>query len=219
MAKFFNYFPKTFYSNNFDSNSLDTVTNIIARFGFESALKQNSSAFYQYEVQEGDTPEIIAHKYYGHSERHWIVLLFNDIVDPQYDWPLIDRQLVDYIDKKYSANNYADTANTSVTGISWARNVDNIHAYYKTITQRSDFYNTTNIEEFEVDFAEYDNIFPTSIDYTLDDGQTITETITKRTETYYDYEQRINEQKRKINLLKKDFVSMVEKEFKRVIKG
>lgn len=219
MAKFFNYFPKTFYSNNFDSNSLDTVTNIIARFGFESSLKGNSSAFYKYEIQEGDTPEIIAHKYYGHSERHWIVLLFNDIVDPQYDWPLIDRQLIDYIDKKYSANNYADTANTSVTGISWAKNEDHIYAYYKTVTQRSDFYNTTTVEEFEVDFDEYDAIVPSSTNYTLDSGQTITETVTKRTETYYEYEQRINENKRKIKLLKSDFVPMVEKEFKRVIKG
>jgi uncharacterized iron-regulated protein len=219
MAKFFNYFPKTFYSNNFDSNSLDTVTNIIARFGFESSLKNNSSAFYKYEIQEGDTPEIIAHKYYGHSERHWIVLLFNNIIDPQFDWPLTDRQLVDYVDKKYSANNYADTANTSVSGISYAKNEDSVYAYYKTVTQRSNFYNTTTVEEFVVDFTTYDAIIPQNIDYTLDNGQSINETITKRTESYYTYEQRINEDKRKINLLKKDFVPAVEKEFKRVIKG
>ena len=68
MAKYFNYFPKTFYSSNNSTTGIDTVTNIIARFSFESTLKQNSSAFYKYTIQDSDTPEIIAHKYYGSAE-------------------------------------------------------------------------------------------------------------------------------------------------------
>jgi hypothetical protein len=48
MAKFFNYYPKTFYSSNTKTTGLDTVTNIISRFGFEKELKENSSAFYKY---------------------------------------------------------------------------------------------------------------------------------------------------------------------------
>jgi hypothetical protein len=37
-------------------------------------------------------------------------------------------------------------------------------------------------------------------------------------QTYYDYEEELNESKRKINLLKSEFVPEVEKEFKRVVK-
>ena len=36
----------------------------------------------------GDTPEIIASKYYGDPEKHWIVLLANDIINPFFDFPL-----------------------------------------------------------------------------------------------------------------------------------
>ena len=60
MAKYFNFFPKTVYSNLDVPVGVDTVTNIMARFGFESNLKNNSSIFYEYNVQDGDTPESIA---------------------------------------------------------------------------------------------------------------------------------------------------------------
>jgi len=113
MAKLFNYYPKTFYTSNNNTSGVDAVTNIIARFGFEQRLKENSLTFYPYQIQDSDTPEIIAEKYYDSSERHWIVLLFNDIIDPQWDWPLKNDTLMNYIDKKYTANatNFVDDTN------------------------------------------------------------------------------------------------------------
>jgi len=113
MAKYFNYFPKTLYTSNNSTTGLDGVTNIIARFAFEKSLKQNSSAFYKYNIKDSDTPEIIAYKFYGSVERQWVVLLFNDIIDPQFDWPFESNQLITYIDKKYTANatNFVDDAN------------------------------------------------------------------------------------------------------------
>lgn len=217
MAKYFNYFPKTLYSANNKTSGLDTVTNIIARFGFESKLKENASAFYKYQVQESDTPEIIAGKYYDNPERHWIVLLFNDIIDPQYDWPLQYKTFIDFVDKKYSANTYADTANTSVSGLSWAMNVNNVQAYYKTVT-RTSADGTIISEKIQLDANTWANVAATSTNFTLQDGTTITETVAKSKQTYYEYEQLVNESKREIKLLKKDFVPEVEKEFKKIIK-
>lgn len=217
MAKYFNYFPKTFYSSNTRTSGLDEITNITARFGFEQSLKENSSAFYKYDLQEGDTPEIVAAKFYESPERHWIVLMFNDIYDPQYDWPLQYSTFIEYVDKKYSANNYADTANTSVTGLSWAMNVNNVHAYYKVVT-RTNFDNISITEKLEVDANTWANVAPTTTSYTLQDGSTITQAITKEKQSYYDYENELNESKRSIKLLKPEFVSAVEKEFKKVIK-
>jgi hypothetical protein len=217
MAKYFNYFPKTLYTANNKTSGLDTVTNIIARFGFESKLKENSSAFYKYSIQESDTPEIIAGKYYENPERHWIVLLFNDIVDPQYDWPMQYQTFIDYVDNKYSANNYADTANTSVSGLSWAMNVNNVQAYYKTVT-RTSADGTTISEQITVDANTWANVAATTTNFTLQDGTTITEKVTKSKQSYYEYEQLTNEAKREIKLLKKDFVPEVEKEFKKIIK-
>jgi hypothetical protein len=218
MSRFFNYFPKTLYTSNNLTAGVDTVTNIIARFGFESTLKNNSSAFYKYNIQESDTPEIIASKYYDNPERHWIVLLFNDIMDPQFDWPLQYQPFIDYVNTKYSANNYADTANTGVTGLAWSMNVNNVQAYYKIVT-RTNFDDISIVEKLEVDANTYANVAASTTTYTLQDGSTITQKVTKETKTYYDYEQELNEEKREIKLIKPEFVPQIEKEFKKVIKS
>jgi hypothetical protein len=218
MSRFFNYFPKTIYTSNNLTAGVDTVTNIIARFGFESTLKNNSAAFYKYNIQESDTPEIIASKYYDNPERHWIVLLFNDIMDPQFDWPLQYQPFIDYVNTKYSANNYADTANTGVTGLAWSMNVNNVQAYYKIVT-RTNFDDISIVEKLEVDANTYANVGASTTTYTLQDGSTITQKITKETKTYYDHEQELNEEKREIKLIKPEFVPQIEKEFKKVIKS
>lgn len=219
MAKYFNYFPKTFYSSNSSTSILDSVTNIVARFGFQESLKENSSAFYKYQIQEGDTPEIIAQKYYSNSERHWVVLMFNNLMDPQYDWPLPYKSFVDYVDEKYSTSQYADTANTSVSGISWALNVSNIHSYYKIITRTSTTNSKDNIiEKLEIDANTYANVAATTQTITLQSGKSITETVTKETKSYYTFENELNESKREIKLLKPEFVPAVEKEFRKIVK-
>ena len=213
MAKFFNYFPKTFYSNDDNAKSLNVITNIITRFTFENKLKENSVTYYSYLIQDGDTPDIIARKFYGSSERHWIVLMFNDIIDPQYDWPLTYQNFNEFIDMKYSGPEYANTT-TKYVGIEWASSND--YLYYKVITKTSA--DNTTIEKYEIDYETFINLPETSNEYVLPDGVAITETITKETKTYYQYEQDLNESKRTIKLLKPEFVSAVEAEFKRVIK-
>jgi hypothetical protein len=215
MAKYFNYFSKTFYTSDDDSPGLDTVTNIISRFAFENSLKENSAAFYPYNIQESDTPEIIARKFYDNSERHWIVLLFNNIIDPQWDWPLKEKTLIDYIDSKYSANGAANT--TVQTGIAWAMSTNNVQSYFKIIT-RTSFDGTETIEKLSVDANTYANVSASSTNYTLQDGTSITQTVTKETQSYYQYEVDLNEAKRTIKLIKPEFVPAIEKEFKKVIK-
>ena len=215
MAKYFNYFPKTFYSNDNASTGLDSVTNIIARFGFEQSLKNNSSAFYKYQIQESDTPEIIAYKDYGSAEKHWIVLLFNDIIDPQFDWPLTYDTLIDFVDAKYTANGAANT--TVQSGLAWAMSTNNVQAYYKIVT-KTDIDNVTLIEKIQVDANTYANVATSSTTITLQSGDVVTQAVTKEKKTYYDYEMEQNESKREITLIKNEFVKDIEKEFKRVIK-
>ena len=202
MAKFFRYYPKTFYASNNDVTGVDAVTNIIARFGFEKKLKENSNAFYKYQIQDGDTPEIIADKYYGNVEYHWVVLLFNDIIDPQFDWPLDYRTMIKFIDEKYTANGTANTP--AQTGLAWSQ--VNIHSYYK-IQKRTTNYSGKFIEtKIEVDANTYANISLSSSSVTLSDNTVITINTTKETKTHYDYEIEENENRRTINLLKPEFV-------------
>ena len=207
MSKYFNYFPKTFYKLNENSNDVDAVTNITARFGFEQAFKNNSAVYYEYDVQDSDTPEIIANKFYGSPERHWAVLMINDIVDPQFDWPLDQRTIISYIDKKYSAN-----ASVGQSGTTWAQ--ANIHSYYKVETRTTNSTGTELQSKLEIDANTYANVAATTSNLTLDDGNSITITTTKETKSYYDYEVEENEAKRTIKLLKPEFVSSIEEELK-----
>jgi hypothetical protein len=215
MARFFNYFPKTVYTANTNTSGLDTVTNIIARFGFEKTLKENSSAFYKYSVQDSDTPEIIAAKYYDNPERHWIVLMFNDIIDPQFDWPLRYENFIKFVDTKYTANGAANT--TVQSGLAWAMSVNNVQSYYKIVT-RTNIDNESIVETIQVDANTYVNVATSSSSVILQSGDVITQTVTKSKKTYYDYEMGLNDEKRNITLLKPEFISQIEKEFKKVIR-
>jgi hypothetical protein len=215
MAKYFNYFPKTFYTSNNDVNGVEAITNIIARFAFDSQLKENTSAFYPYQVQDSDTPEIIADKYYGNVEYHWVVLLFNNIIDPQFDWPLKSDTLIDYIDKKYTANGTANTPAQS--GLSWALSENNVQGYFKVITSTAND-GTITTEKITIDANTYANVTTGSNTYTTQAGESVKVVTTKETQSYYTYETNLNESKREINLIKSDFLPQIEKEFKRVVR-
>lgn len=218
MANFFNNYPITFYTNSDSSTSLDTVTNITARFGFEASLKENSAAFYKYQIKDSDTPEIIASKFYNNPERHWIVLLFNDIIDPQFDWPLKSDTLITYINNKYSAN--GNSHSPFQTGIQWAQSASNVKSYYKTITRTMSATNVENkviVETIEIDANTHTNLPITTNSYTLNNGKIITVDISKNIQTYYDYEVETNDKKRDIKLVKPEFVNRIVEEFKNII--
>jgi hypothetical protein len=165
---------------------------------------------YEYDIQDSDTPEIIAAKFYGDSERHWVVLLFNDIVDPQFDWPMDYRTFISFVDTKYDAS-----ANVGQSGSSWAQS--HTHAYYKIETRTTISTNTITVNKMEVDANTYANVTSSSSNVTLAGGYVITIATSKNTQSYYDYEMELNESKRRIKLLKPEFVNNIESEFRRVI--
>ncbi len=77
------------------------VTNLLRRVAMRSQMKDNTHIFDTYDVQEGETPEMIAHKLYGDPELHWIVLMSNDIVNRFHDWPMNTNQFLAYVRDKY----------------------------------------------------------------------------------------------------------------------
>lgn len=212
MAKYFRYFPTTVYSSSDNSSGVDLLTNLMARFKLNDAFKTNASVYYKYDVQDGDTPEIVAYKVYGSVEKHWVILLMNDMVDPQFDWPLDNRSLSIYIDKKYSGQEYA---NSSVTGagLTWAN--QNTHSYYKIIT--STYGTTSETQTIEINSSTYANLAASTTTTTLQDGNQIRVSVSKDTKSYYRYEYDLNDEKRQIIILKPEFVFDLENEFRRVI--
>ena len=210
MSKYFNYFPKTVYSLD-DTNNVDVVTSIVSRFSFENSFRDNTSVYYEYDIQDSDTPEIIANKFYGDSEKHWVVLMLNQIVDPQFDWPLDQRTIISFINEKYSAN-----ASVGQSGITWAQG--NTHSYYKIETRTTNSTNTELQTKLQIDANTYANVAATTTNLTLEDGNSITIKVSKETKSYYDYEVEQNETKRTIKLLKPEFVSPIEDELRAVFR-
>ena len=211
MANYFSKFPKVYHS--FDGfNSSQYITNLLTRFTFEKEFKTNTAAFYEYDIREGDTPEIIASKVYNSPERHWIVLLFYDIINPQYDWPLQYDQLNSYIDAKYLAE---ANSNSSGAGITWAKN--NTHSYYR-VEKCTAPNGTTTVKKYRIDANTYANTVVVLNDsVTLADNNIVLFDTTKETKTYYNYEMEENEKKRTIKLLKQEFVSPLENELENIL--
>jgi hypothetical protein len=209
MAKYFRYFNQINY--NVNDNYFDVVTNLMNRFTLEEQFKNNVAVYYKYAIKDGETPEQLSKKFYGETERHWIILSMNNIVDPFYDWPLSHRAFIKYVENKYSSSEYADTANTNISGVTWSRS--NIHSYFKTI--ETSYNNYDSSKTLEIDFDTYDTLITgqTIVDPALTDGNTIVKNVTKSSKTYYDYEYDENESKRSIKILKKEFVRPLMEEF------
>lgn len=213
MAKFFKYFPKTIYNIN-DSNEYSLVTNLTSSFSFEEALKNDTQVYYDYVIEDGETPDIIAEKVYGSCEKHWIILKFNDIYDVYDQWPLENISLNNYIDNKYKSEEYANT-NIDGEGLDFAR--QNIHSYYKfeTVTYVNNP-NESVVDKFQIDSVAYANVSTGTTELTVNNVN-MTIDITKGFITYYEYEYEQNENKRTIKILNPSLVSTLEKEFERTI--
>ena len=98
---YFKSFPVIPYDSKGDLQFKD-VTNLLRRVGMRTKLKTNTFLYDTYSVKEGETPEMIAHKLYGDSELHWIIMLVNEITDRYHQWPMSGMQFLDYINDKYS---------------------------------------------------------------------------------------------------------------------
>ena len=97
---YFSKFPLTVYDVKGNGN-ITTLTNIIKRVRFKTLTSSRLVNFDIYDVRDGETPEMIAHRYYEESEYHWIILLANDIQDYYNEWPMAVPQLEKFIASKY----------------------------------------------------------------------------------------------------------------------
>lgn len=205
MGKFFDTFPKTYYDlDGTRSGSYEIATNIFVRIGILNSLKNNSSVYYPYLIQDGDTPEMIADKYYGAPEYHWVVLYMNDITDPYYDWPLDYKKFENYILGKYGSLAEAQTR---------------IVRYEKTIVRRDSSSGVTTTSKVNVDATTYAGIPNSSVTYNLSNGTTVTETISKNTVTAFQDELDTNERKRTIKLLKKEYIELINKNLQGIFRS
>jgi Base plate wedge protein 53 len=225
MAGYFSYFPKTLFT--FDKNSLNqqAVTNLLARSKFVREVANNTSVYFKYQVQDSDTPEIIAHKIYGDPYRSWLVLLFNNYVNPNYEFPLKEETLEDYVVNKYNQtlleakdtiHHYEKEVTKVVTyrGTELYRTVDVYGISDKTLNSRTSVLSNTALPT-----VADTSVSVTTETLTLPDSRIMTIYTTNKAVSNYTYEFLENEKRREIILVDPAYVGQIESEFKQLMRA
>ncbi len=187
------------------------LTNIMTRAKLIDSLQNNPMLFYEYSIQEGDTPEIIAEKYYGDPYKYWVVLYSNQIIDPIWEWPMNDQQLLGYLENKYASE--AEAADETPL----AYITTTVHHYEKITTTINLTTNETDTKYTVIDETNYNNLLPSSETYNLSNGEQVFVAISKRIVTILEYESSLNESKRQIKILNESFVFRMEEQLKFVM--
>ena len=147
---YFEMFPLMPYDSLGDGNPKD-VTNLLRRVKVRSKIRDNAAVFDTYIVKEGETPEMIADRLYNDVQLHWVVLIFNDIVDRYNQWPMTTGAFNKFVKDKYT-------------------NISGIHHYEITETSgdkllkidvgtvNTDYPSATPITNYEYEIAEQDKL-------------------------------------------------------------
>jgi hypothetical protein len=186
--------------------------NLLARVSIIPELLNNPALYYEYDIQEGDTPEIIASKYYEDPYRYWIVLFANQILDPQWDWPLTYSQFNAYIEDKYSVE--AAAANMETLAYTQATTYE----YRKIIMTTDSNTSNTTTDKYVVDYDTYINLitetetvqFPPT---RWNNNAFVTIETGKEIVSIYDWEQEQNEKRRSIKIMNSVYVGQFEEQF------
>jgi hypothetical protein len=111
--------------------------------------------FDNYDVQEGETPETIAYKWFGDTEFHWVILMTNNITDRYYQWPLSQPQFQVHLEDKYGVGNIDATHHYEVSQTSGPTSSrDNSHL----VEVNSDASGATAVTNREYEQREQDEI-------------------------------------------------------------
>jgi hypothetical protein len=104
---YFKDFPRFLYGFRYGKEiKTSAVVDVTRNIRFRRDLLANISLYDSYDMQDGETPEIVAEKVYGNAEYHWIVMLVNERFDYINDFPLAETQLVRAISDKYPNNEF-----------------------------------------------------------------------------------------------------------------
>ena len=191
MANYFTNLPKVGYDiNGTGKDSFLSVTNIMKSVRFKPSVLEDITDYYPYYVKEGERPDIIAHAQYGNIGYAYLIMLINDIYDPNFDWPLSSQIFEKYIINKYGS------VTTAISGVKH---------YYQIV--RAEVARTGTSEripevKFVVDETTYD---------ALDSGD-------RTTLSNYDYEVELNDAKREIKLINPAFIRDIDYQIKRTLK-
>lgn len=222
MSKYFEKIPNLIYTlSDTPSSELTVVKNIFARSRIVSSVINNSVTFFKYITQDYDTPEIIAHKYYGSADKHWIVLFANYITDPYFEFPMNSTAFNNYIINKYGSLAAAQSILHHVERVTFISNsLYNYEVNRIELTEVSDYYYDSTSNTLQ------QRTMPTIANPIIDLGTTTTTLSDSTVCNYktqllavsaYTHEYTQNETRRTIKLIDPSYVPAIEAEFSRLM--
>ena len=116
---YFKDFPKFLYDFKYGTTSetkTSVVRDITRNIRFRKEVLENYSLYDEYDIKDGETPEIIAEKIYGNPEYHWIIMLANQRYDYLNDFPMEYVTLVKHAAIVYNPTLYSSAGDWYFTG-------------------------------------------------------------------------------------------------------
>ena len=175
-------------------SSLDytEVKNLFRRTKLRDDLQNVFTIFDKYEIPDEFRPENVAEDFYGNDELDWVVLTTAGIVNVRNEWPLNNRDIFNYSFEKYGDNLNA----TRFFETKEIKNSSGSIILEKGKVVDSDFvfkyYDTNGIVEVK--------------------GTNVRTGVSN-----YDYEVRLNEEKRSIFVLKPEYLQQFLNDFRDIM--
>ena len=180
----FDYVNRT--SENRNISAYETVKNIFKRAKISDDIFSDLTFFTKYKIIGDDRPDNVANKFYDDPRLDWIVLLSNNIMNVQTEWPMTQSDYYDFLIDKYG-----DEAT-----------INKVHHHRCTGVNTND--GIVIVPEgltIESDFSV------TYFDESL--GSSVTKTGISEEVTNLEYENDIQDAKRNIFLLKPTYLNVV----------
>ncbi len=163
-----------------------TVKNLFKRVKIRDEIFQDLTYFTKYKVVGEDRPDTVAMKVYGDSRYDWLVLLANNVMNVETEWPMSQESFANYMIRRYGSE----------------ENFSNIH-HYVTKEIRDSVGRVISRAGFEVPLSYTTNYF---------DNQTktqVTTTDNKVAVTNYEYEESREDAKRNIFVIKSNYLAVI----------
>ena len=98
----------SFLPNKTSSLDFIEIKNLFRRANLRDDLQNNFTVFDKYEIPMGLRPDTVAEELYGSDELDWVVLTVAGILNVRNEWPLSNRDLYEY-----SLNKYGESLNST----------------------------------------------------------------------------------------------------------
>ena len=85
----------------FSESDFVTAKNFFRRYKINDDIFSFATFFKKYAIMDGERPDSLADKAYGDPFYDWVILLTNNMVNAQYDWPMTNYELQKVLESEF----------------------------------------------------------------------------------------------------------------------